>query len=323
MVTSIHLGPPEVYLRTNRKTHRSRQVRSGGRLSPAMGVAPGGTGWCVCEIRAKIYLTTPMATRYRESDLGSPSIVDVLGGLYAPEDQIAMLVAYADASGHPASTPIVSVAALLASRRQWERFESGWRDVLADYGLKEFHMSEYESRRGPYRKLTVTQRVELIQRLIGVMALRIETWAFTSVKVADYTQWATNQENPLTPYLWGVTATATAVLQWADERGKCPLPFVFASGDQGWGEVQKVFRHLESGGLVDSAIFSRKGVAPLEAADLCAYEAYKHGLSAIVGGQYRRPNRKSFLMLLERKPPCFAGTLDGAGLQEWVERIKA
>ena len=234
-------------------------------------------------------------------------------------DCLVMIKVHADAAGHEASTPIVSVAALMAEKDQWTHFERHWGRVLADYGITEFHMTDYEARRKPYN-LPNPRRIELIQRLIGVIATRVDAWTYALVNIEDHRQRFHDRPDALRPYGWGVTGCAVALLRRLKERQDgLPLHFVFEQGDTGWGEVQRVFQELrDTTDLAADVAFAAKKVMPLQAADLCAYESFKHGLSHVIGSSYKRPFRKSFGLLLERKPPCFVHIFDKRGFEEFT-----
>src|SRR5689334_21399641 len=53
--------------------------------------------------------------------------------------------AYFDASGHPDQSETLFLAGFVSTDAKWERFDAAWSDMLARYGLLEFHMKDLAS----------------------------------------------------------------------------------------------------------------------------------------------------------------------------------
>jgi hypothetical protein len=80
-----------------------------------------------------------------------------------------LLEAYLDESGTHTESPIVTVGGLMATSEDWKRLSGSWRDVLDRFGLPYFHATDFEARRGPFRRLAADDRLKIQTGLIDLI----------------------------------------------------------------------------------------------------------------------------------------------------------
>jgi hypothetical protein len=84
-----------------------------------------------------------------------------------------MLTAYFDESGTHKDSKVFVIGGYVADDLQWEKFTEMWCKILSDFGLQDFHMTDFENRRKHFKHLSNSERRILISRLIGCMKVRI------------------------------------------------------------------------------------------------------------------------------------------------------
>jgi hypothetical protein len=101
------------------------------------------------------------------------------------------------------------------------------------------------------------------------------------------------------------------VSDWAIENNhRDPINYVFECGDLGWGEVKAMFDELpadqnyERRELMGTLSFGKKQrLYPLQAADIWAYENYKHMINQhmpLKVGEKKRPPRIGYAGLMRK-----------------------
>jgi hypothetical protein len=84
-----------------------------------------------------------------------------------------MLVAYIDESGHSRDpkSHFVGMGGLIADSADWETFTSEWSAALSDAGIQggELHMRQFAHSRGPFKGWPEEKRRELMARLVSAI----------------------------------------------------------------------------------------------------------------------------------------------------------
>jgi hypothetical protein len=240
-----------------------------------------------------------------------------------------MLVGYFDESGTHDGSPIVCMAGYVASAEQWTHFTRNWnerfnRDCSA-HGIQAFHMTDYQAKQKGFENLTNDQWSSLLPSLIMMINVRIEKAFGVAFLISDY-------EEVIGPYRtlfargpWGFCAMLCVVIvkEWAKRRGLSErIDYVFDQGARYSGQVIAALNGTTEDfhdeflmGAV--ALGDRRLNPPLQAADILAYESYKHNYNKI-----RHPDvpvRKSLAALLRVQPIGFF--LSRETLEGFVERI--
>ena len=192
---------------------------------------------------------------------------------------------YFDESGTHSNSEAAVVAGFLSNETQWVAFSQKWQQVLADSGLEYFRMSQFENRRGPFVGWTKDKREELLNKLLPI----IHDHTFRSIGCVvmkkSFDTILSGAAKLACGDAYGLAALGcwrhlSLVLQEADVWMDC----LMEDGAKGKGAIQDIF---EAGSKrpkwredhrIRLLSFQQKRVAPLQAADILAYELYKQGL---------------------------------------------
>jgi hypothetical protein len=227
-----------------------------------------------------------------------------------------MFSVYFDESGTHDGSPAVAVAGWISTDVQWERFSRAWTAVLRAAGLNPpvFHMTDYESRRGPFSGWHQNKRVRVLQRLQGLIRRRTKQPIAVAVIVDAFEKGRRERKVApnMSPYGFGVVECIKRVGAWADEVGHNePIAYYFEDGNRWRSHVFTATTVVER--TPDYRARFRFGtwgfgykdqVIPLQAADILAYEVWKETIAGNVGtGDGRlRPMRKSLLAMTDIVP---------------------
>jgi Protein of unknown function (DUF3800) len=243
-----------------------------------------------------------------------------------------MYTAYFDESGVHQGSPAAVVAGYLSTDERWSGFEREWRNLLVDHGVSAFHRTHLESFRGEFcreagwdenrRRQLLRSAHDIIKRytLFGVGAAVVRLDFEKEMPAAVRTAFGG-------PYGWLVHDCLVGVGHWAvDNRCTEGVGYVFEAGARGRHQVEKMFavlcRETRFRDLcrIGSWKFSTKAEAlQLQAADILAYEIYKHMDNRIVARSAKRPIRRSAFDLF-RLQTDKAHYWDAARFRKWLER---
>ena len=196
--------------------------------------------------------------------------------------------AYLDESGTHASSEIVAVGGFVANASNWDGLSVDWQATLDDYGLDYFHMVDFESRQGPYTSWTRACREDCLNRLLDtifkyvnqsvafiipkrsfdlILSAEAKVWCGNAYGLAALGCWRKLADTAKDPRLDGVLA----ITMEGGARGRHMIGNIYAAGskDADWREANPI-RSL--------AFHDKREFLPLQAADILAYELYKHGL---------------------------------------------
>ncbi len=193
---------------------------------------------------------------------------------------LAMLQAYFDESGHPADSPVVNVATVVAPLENWCAFEDEWQAVLDRYQVRGLHMKHYAQFRGDFQGWTKDRQKEFILELLPILhrhavfgfgcSLPMDDW---KAVIADaFPHW-----NPLA-VLFRCCLDALQ-LNPQLSQGE-PIECWFEDNREIRGTISQAFDdwrdEFEQNERFRSFGFTKKGdIHALEAADLLAYEGRK------------------------------------------------
>ncbi len=238
-----------------------------------------------------------------------------------------MLRCYFDASyDSPATVTVVS--GWVASTAAWERFDTDWRILLAQYEVPYFHMREFAHSVGPFAKWKgeENKRANFLRKSVDIIracalhgfACLVEHVPFNSIN-AQYclSEWVG------TPYaLAGRDCVAHANIWLRKDARGLDVDYFFEAGDSDAGELQRVLLKDQQPAPKfapgKSAVAGAVGTTPLQAADFAAYEMLKaHRLGENLP-LYRY--RRSILELA--KLPAWWGSYTESDLKSLCERVQ-
>jgi hypothetical protein len=257
---------------------------------------------------------------------------------------IAVLEAYFDESGSHEGSRVFAVGGIVARLEQMKLLAEAWKYMLGKNKISEFHSADLESRRGIYDGIGKERQQQIFKDAISVMG----TWSRTAIAglvvIEDYEQavpdWAKQTAAFGNKYNFCFQMCLGSVMEWVEHLDEAMpygdrIAFMFDQRERGqeitstsYSQIKK-FRDVNDrmGALVFD---SRKRFLPLQAADLVAYETYKHldnlALKSgrppripikLLGGQcnlYARYFPKGKLIKLVR---CYEATKGKRGDEPW------
>jgi hypothetical protein len=181
----------------------------------------------------------------------------------------------------------MTLAGLVAREKDWALFEKKWMRTLRRFGLSEFHMSEYENRQGEFGNLDNDQRISLIAELVAIIKGTIVFAVANSLPIQDWKETlgkelqARGRREYLQTYIMLFDSCLLTIAEAAVLPPKETIACVFDQNDVVEHFSSRYYRALLEGrghgSIFGSMTFAdRRTIVPLQAADILAYEGYKH-----------------------------------------------
>ena len=246
-----------------------------------------------------------------------------------PEERfVAEFTAYFDESGTHEGSEAVAVAGYLSTPELWEKFEVEWREALGDFGIEFFHMTDFAARRQQFAGWPEEKRRACLSRLVDITNRHVIASAGTVIPVSDYQAVFSKKADHFVGGPYGVAAMVcfsemAKMFKLIGVHGQ--VAYVFESGAQGSGQVQKAFTWLEQDPgskaqyrLLSLSFQNKRQFCPLQAADILAYELYLYFPKALKKSE--RAVRYGVKALAEA--PRDWGRLDMGTLEEWARIVE-
>jgi hypothetical protein len=158
---------------------------------------------------------------------------------YSEENFMAfMYSAYFDASGKKDSHRSITVAGAVSTVKKWLRFEREWSKVLREFGVKEFHYTDFAASLGEYKgwKGDKQRRSEFLRRLGPIIKANTNKFFMVTVEMEAWR--SINEEYFLadvfqSPFALAGLSVIGLTRRWAEhKRIKSPIEFIFEDGDE-------------------------------------------------------------------------------------------
>lgn len=241
-----------------------------------------------------------------------------------------MFTAYFDASGGR-DRGIIVVAGWLSTVARWERFDTDWRLLLAQYDLPYFHMVEFAHSKGPYEDWEgrENKRTAFLRKAVDIIRANVDHGFCCLVRHSEFDQ--VNARYRLTedfgnPYSLAARSCIAEANKWFRKRKRTDevqVQYIFDDGDKGKGLLISFMEKEKPGLPLPTFKPSRdrqgmKGLTQLQAADFAAYELLKaHDVRE--GGAFHK-YRRSMVALAQipawRKQYTKAGLVSLCRLRE-------
>ncbi len=237
------------------------------------------------------------------------------------------ITAYFDESGTHGGSAAVAFAGFLGVADEWGAFTFEWQNALDEFGIEMFHMASFESRVGEFEGWTEEVRRNRLGRLLAIINRHVLGSVGTVIPLADYNAIFDGPARARTGGPYGLAAFGTflEVGQLVRPlRGDPWVAYVLESGAKGAGQLTKLFHDNEQDEnskrplrLLSLSFQNKRDSLPLQAADIHAYELYKH-LPRHLGVE-KRPTRWTLRAL--GSMPRNWGYVEAGELRKWREII--
>jgi hypothetical protein len=212
--------------------------------------------------------------------LAFPSVVP-------PEERFVLsFTAYFDESGTHDGSEAVVVAGYLSTAERWIAFEAVWKATLADFDLPAFHMTDFaQNNNPPFKRWPEARRRDCFGRLLTIINQHVIGSVASVIPVRLYEQVFSPEAKAYVGGAYGLAAMQCQmvlgqVLRLTGVEGM--IDYVFESGAEGVGQVAHAFNEIirEPGAQnhfrpLSVAFRDKRQFAPLQAADILAYELHK------------------------------------------------
>lgn len=101
-------------------------------------------------------------------------------------DTLAFFKAYFDESGTHESSPVVIVAGAIAEDVSWNALCYSWNAVLKEYGVKRFHATDLNARRGEFSGWSDEKRNEFYGKLVEIMRIHLTIFIGNGLRRSDF-----------------------------------------------------------------------------------------------------------------------------------------
>lgn len=236
---------------------------------------------------------------------------------------VAVFKTYIDESGIHEGSPVVTVAAYMARPKQWQAFTSAWRRAIKP--IKIYHATDAANCRGEFEGWTPQQVAGLAKRALPIIPEHTEMAVAVGIQMEDYR--AALQGKPDLKRLLGEPYGAclqwvlTILLRAKAEYGNREQIAFFHEQNNFSAEAHEAYRHVierwDVGAVSSFAFGSKEKYAPLQAADILAYEANKRLRDR------SRPNRRALDALIPNKGRAVIRYFNKENLPGLVERLEA
>lgn len=190
------------------------------------------------------------------------------------------LAIYFDESySYPPRPEVYTVAGYVSSKAQWNRFCKEWKRILNAEGLQYFHMVKFNANVKPYAGWSKVRRLRFLHSLHAVIHKRTLMGFATAVSKIDFEALSLDQRRVLrSPHVFAAQNCMKAVGFWACEKQIYrTIDYVFEQGSQHQSQLKAFIESMSEQDRqfyrIGTYTFGDKKLAPLQAADIAAYES--------------------------------------------------
>jgi Protein of unknown function (DUF3800) len=247
------------------------------------------------------------------------------------DDFMAMMTVYFDDSGTHDQSEIAVAACLISDVRRWQSYESEWKSVLDDAGIREagFHMAEFNARKPPFDGWTEQKRDQVIRGLIEIINRYAFAGTATAVVKKDYDALVIGKLREKLGryhYTFAVQSCLAFLEEWMDSSdARQPVQYIFDLMGRGKHEIIDLFDDIAGREMAASfgiepggyGFSNKRLVVQLQAADILAWEANKYAKDHHAADLPARRSFQSMADNIEIKTRFF----DASGLPDFVQDV--
>jgi hypothetical protein len=231
-------------------------------------------------------------------------------------DSLAGLTAYIDDSGTLGGNRTYVLAAFCTTPREWANILCDWRGVVCHYGVTRFHATDCTNGYGEFEGWSRSKRSKLFRKTVDILGRHTNTRGYSvGIVLDDYNQ--VIDKGSKTDELFGGPRSLVfqVLIQDLAKDRHGPVEFVMDKPDKGWGQLKELFEKTKQMGRpwcdnLHSLTPGNASTFPgIQAADLLAYETYRHLNQATSKEPKRRPRKSLVRLIVEKslygKGACF------------------
>lgn len=185
-----------------------------------------------------------------------------------------MFSAFFDASGK-ADERVLAVGGYVASKEEWLSFDKEWNEILQDFGVQYFRMSEFINRSGQFKGWKPSRRSQIFDLLTTLIQSRVLKAVGCAIVCDEFRE--VNQQYLLAerlghPFPMAAMTAMGRLFVWAARIGhQEPILSVFEDGDTHKGELIDLAKQYMPDARL-CPVFRPKTLTPLQAADIVAWD---------------------------------------------------
>ncbi len=249
---------------------------------------------------------------YESMLLSFPSII-------APENRFVMIfTAYLDESGIDPKAQDIVLAGYLATNDQWKAFEHEWNNAISEFGLSQFHMTDYAAKVKPYNTWTTKQREDRYARLVKIINSNTTCSVGMIMSRVEYAAAMGDIARTMPAGSYGFIFTQltlfTPVALWSMGNTRPQIAYVLERGAGRhigdaihiMDEIAELFdrisleqNRISPLGYLSAKTEKKERFVPLQAADILAYQLYRFEANYHRSTKYTR--RSNHLEMLHTK----------------------
>jgi hypothetical protein len=221
------------------------------------------------------------------------------------EDRLLIaLQGYFDDSGTHDDSKVAVVGGYVSTEEQWSLFDVEWQKALDEFGIEHFHTTDFANKAPPYDEWKDDLRYRRFAQLGGIVNTHAIASVACAIPVESFNRCMSPKAKDYVGGPYGLAAfcvfgeTSTMFDDWPSSK----VAYILEAGTAGFHQVSKIFsetmrRPADREMLkLHSITVADKDVLPLQAADMVAYEIYKH-YPRQLGIEDRRPRIENMTIL--------------------------
>jgi hypothetical protein len=211
--------------------------------------------------------------------------------------------AYFDESGSHAGAPVLCVAGYIIEKNRAIQLTAEWRGVLRARNLPYFRMSECAHGNGPFTALALTDRIQLVARLIQLIKQYTIQGLAVTLNVGEFDQSIPHHPIIGRPYSFAAHIILAGLSSWLDaNQAATSCAYFFEAGHASQSEANEIMNTLfksakakASHRYAGHAFVDKEQTPVVQAADLLAWQWYTDKRHQVEG----RARRKDCAKLME------------------------
>jgi hypothetical protein len=196
---------------------------------------------------------------------------------------VSYAVYFDESYTHPPAPRVYTVAGCLSTVFEWRKFQKEWLNQLKKENLSHFHMVDFQACKPPYGEWSREKRIKFLQSLHQTIHRRVYRSFVTTVNLDDFESLSSEQQEVLgNPHVFAARSCMKLIGWWTAMNVMYnPLAYTFEQGSKHDKHLRRIFTeelreedrsYFRIGSLT---LADKRELAPLQAADVFAYEAMK------------------------------------------------